>query len=456
MAGLTVEKVIEATAGRLISGDGEAFTGVSIDTRTIKEGDLFFAIKGERFDGHDFLKEALSKGNGAVVDSEPRSVPQSKAVVYVGDTLKALQDLAHFIRKERDIPVIAITGSNGKTTTKEMTYAILSQKHKVLKNEGNLNNHIGLPLTLTRLTKEDDMAVLELGMNAAGEIRRLCEISLPSHGVVTNIGPAHLGMLGSMDAIRNAKLEILPGLSVAVVNADDDLLMSGIKDFKGEAITFSTKKDADVTAEDLRMTDSGSAFKLCIKDKGSVEITLEAHGLFNVYNALAAAAVSSSLGIPLSGIQKGLVAYRPFSMRFEVSRAGGITLINDAYNANPASIKEALRETAAIGAESRFVAVLGDMLELGKFSEDAHRELGSTLSDMNIDVFVAVGELMGLAAEEYIRTERGKSALVHRFKNSCEAGESIMDILKPGDTVLFKGSRSMKLENVIRGVRHAV
>lgn len=451
-----MEKVIEATEGRLISGDGGAFTGVSIDTRTIKEGDLFFAIRGERFDGHDFLKEALSRGMGAVVDTQPLSISESKAVVYVGDTLKALQDLAHFIRKERDIPVIAITGSNGKTTTKEMAYAILSKRYKALKNEGNLNNHIGLPLTLTRLTKDDEAAVLELGMNALGEIRRLCEISLPTHGVVTNIGTAHIGMLGSREAIRDAKLEILPGLRVAVLNADDDLLMSGINDFKGEVITFSIKKAAHVTAKDLSLTEKGSAFTLCIKDKGSIDITLKTHGLFNLYNALAAAAVSSSLGISLSDIKEALEAYRPFPMRFEVSRIGDIILINDAYNANPASINESLKEMAAMGAGSRLVAVLGDMFELGVFAEDAHRELGNTLSDMNIDVFVAVGELMNIAADEYVKARGEKPAPVYRFSSSGEAGENIMDILKPGDTVLFKGSRSMKLENAIRGVRHAV
>lgn len=451
-----MEKVIEATEGKLISGDGAVFSGVSIDTRTIKEGDLFFAIRGERFDGHDFLNEALSKCKGAVVDTRPEAVPESKAVVYVGDTLRALQDLAHFLRKERDIPVVAITGSNGKTTTKEMTYAVLSQRYRVLKNEGNLNNHIGLPLTLTRLAREHDMAVLELGMNAPCEIRRLCEISLPTHGVVTNIGSAHIGMLGSREAIRSAKLEILPGLGVAVVNADDEFLMSGIKDFKGEVITFAISRDADVIAEGLRLTEDGSVFTLFIKNKGSAEIKLGIHGVFNVYNALAAAAVSSSLGISLSGIKEALEAYRPFSMRFEVKKVGGITLINDAYNANPASMEEALKELVLMGVESRLVAVLGDMLELGKFSEEAHRELGCTLSDMDIDVFVAVGELMGIAAEEYIRAMGGRPALVYSFKSSGEAGEDIMDILKPGDTVLFKGSRSMQLEKVIRGVRHAV
>lgn len=456
MAGITVKRVIEATEGKLISGDAGVFTGVSIDTRTISDGDLFFAIKGKRFDGHDFLEDALSKGMGAVVDTEPSSMPESKILVYVEDTLKALQDLACSLRSDKDIPVIAITGSNGKTTTKEMAYEILSKRYRVLKNEGNLNNHIGLPLTLTRLSQDDEVAVLELGMNAEGEIRRLCEISLPSHGVVTNIGSAHLGRLGSYDAIRSAKLEMLPGLAVAVLNADDNFLMSGIKDFKGEVITFSIKNDAHIMAKDLHLTENGSFFTLHLKEGENVEINLNVHGVFNVYNALAAAAVSYSLGISSTGIKEALEAFRPFPMRFEVIRFGSITLINDSYNANPTSIKEALKEMAMIGSGGRLVAVLGDMLELDEFSEDAHRALGKMLFEMGIDVFVAIGELMDFSAGEYVKARGETRTGIYRFSNSEEAGKEIMGILQPGDTVLVKGSRALKLEEVIGGVSNAV
>ncbi len=452
-----MEKVIEATEGRLISGDAGSFSGVSIDTRTAKEGDLYFAIHGERFDGHDFLEDALMRCGGAVVDSEPAALPENKAVIYVEDTLKALQDLAHSLREDRDIPVVAITGSNGKTTVKEMAYAVLSHKYKVLKNEGNLNNHIGLPLTLTRLSEEDEVAVLELGMNAAGEIKKLREISDPSHAVITNIGSAHLGRLGSYEAIRSAKLEILSGTAAAVLNADDNFLMSGIKDFNGEVITFAIRNDADVMARDIRQTEIGSIFTLDIKDDEAVEIEMHVIGRFNIYNALAAAAVSSSLGVSSVDIKEALEAYRPFPMRFEIIKAGEVTVINDSYNANPSSIKEALKEMVAMRHKGRLVALLGDMFELDEFAEEAHRALGKMISEMDIDVFVAVGELMSFAADECISV-RGDDAspVVQQFSSTEEAAENIVSILRPEDTVLVKGSRGMKLENVIGRITDAL
>ncbi|MEK7823299.1 MAG: UDP-N-acetylmuramoyl-tripeptide--D-alanyl-D-alanine ligase, partial [Nitrospirota bacterium] len=312
MAVLTTEEIIEATSGKLLSGDlksPEHFRGVSIDSRTISDGEIFFTLRGQRFDGHDFLKEALLKGDGAVVDIEPQEVSEGKVIIYVEDTLRALQDLAHFLRLKQDIPVIVITGSNGKTTTKEMLYAILSKRFKVIKNEGNLNNHIGLPLSLTRIAPDDEVAVLELGMNASGEIRRLCEIAVPTHGVITNIGSAHIGNLGSLESIRSAKLEILKGLAAIVLNADDSFLMQGYESirtqgsFDARLITFSVNSNSDLRADDVVATDNGSSFKLKLRDGGSISITLNVHGLFNVYNALAASAVCLSLGMSLEEIK---------------------------------------------------------------------------------------------------------------------------------------------------------
>ncbi|MBI4843325.1 MAG: UDP-N-acetylmuramoyl-tripeptide--D-alanyl-D-alanine ligase [Nitrospirae bacterium] len=455
MAGLTVEKVMKATGARLLSGEDGHFSGVSIDTRTISDDELFFALKGERFDGHDFLNEALVRGRGAVIDKAPAVLPKGRAILYAADTLRALQDLACYLRKEFDIPVIAVTGSNGKTTTKEMAYAILSQKYTVLKNEGNLNNHIGLPLTLTKLTENFEAAVLEMGMNAAGEIRRLCEIAIPTHGIVTNIGTAHIGRLGSREAVRSAKLEMLPGLSVAVLNADDEFLMSGLEGFSGKIVTFGIRNEADVMAKRLSVAETGSLFELSLRGEAAVEVNLPVHGLFNVYNALAAAAVSSSLGVSPSAIKNALEGYMPFPMRFEVTRRGGITIINDAYNANPSSIKEALKEMSLMAPEGRRVAVLGDMLELGDFTEEAHRSIGRILLENGVHVFVAVGETMGLAADEFVKGGAAGSSLF-RFGTSEEAGRHIMEILKEGDTALFKGSRSMKMENAIKGVKHAL
>ncbi len=465
---LTVENIIKATGGELLMEGHEAFSGVSIDTRTIQDGDLFFAIRGERFDGHDFLEEALSKGSGAVIDTKPDDLPEGKVLIYVSDTLTSLQDTAHYLREQRDIPVVGVTGSNGKTTTKEMLCSILERKYKTLRNEGNLNNHIGLPLSLMKLEQDDEIIVLEMGMNARGEIRKLCEIARPSHGVITNIGAAHLGMLGSYEAVRAAKLEMVEGLSVVAVNADDSFLMEGvheINDFNGKIITFGLKKtlhgdvsyNADVTAGDLTATDAGTDFLLEIAEKGAVHVSLNVHGLFNIYNALAASAVSSALGMEMEDIKAGLEDYTAFPMRFEITEKNGLTIINDSYNANLSSTKESLMELGRMGPEVRKVAVLGDMLELGTFTDDFHREIGRTIVDMGIDVFIAVGEKMCLAAGECIHC-RGvnKSPAVYCFNDAEHAGQEISGIVQQKDLVLIKGSRSMAMEKIIKDISNAV
>lgn len=467
MANLTTEEIIKATGGKLLSGDlksSEHFRGVSIDSRTISDGEIFFTLRGQRFDGHDFLKEALLKGDGAVVDIEPQEVSERKVIIYVEDTLRALQDLAHFLRLKQDIPVIAITGSNGKTTTKEMLYAILSKRFKVIKNEGNLNNHIGLPLSLTRIAPDDEVAVLELGMNASGEIRRLCEIAVPTYGVITNIGSAHIGNLGSLESIRSAKLEILKGLAVIVLNADDSFLMQGYEStrtqgsFDTRLITFSMHNDSDVKAEDVVINGNGSRFTLKLRDGGSISITLNVHGLFNVYNALAASAVCLSLGMSLEEIKTALEFYKAFPMRFEVVRQNSITLINDSYNANPSSMKEALKELVHMKGEGRAVAVLGDMLELGEFSGKAHSDIIKMAADMGVNIFVAVGEMMNLAAQksrEEINQKPGSNSgfTVYTFNNADEAGQNISGIIKQKDVVLIKGSRVMGMEKIIERIR---
>jgi UDP-N-acetylmuramoyl-tripeptide--D-alanyl-D-alanine ligase len=453
MSVLTVEEIIEATGGELLSENSKTFNGVSIDSRTIADDEVFFAIRGERFDGHDFLEAALDKGRGAIVETRPDLTSKGNVIICVNDTLRSLQDLANFLRRRRNIPVVAVTGSNGKTTTKEMIYVILSGKYKTLKNEGNLNNHIGLPLSLTRLNPDDEVIVLEMGMNAPGEIRRLCEIAVPSHGVITNIGSAHVGKLGSYDAVRDAKLEIIEGLSVAIVNADDNFLMQGleqIKDFKGQIITFAIMNEANIMARNISTTGKGSEFILEIKDTESTPVSLNVHGLFNVYNALAASAVCFSLGMSINEIKTALEAYRAFPMRFEVIRRKGITVINDSYNANPSSMEESIKELVRMCDEGRAVAILGDMRELREFSEYEHRAIGKTVSESGVDIFIAVGEKMSLAAEESIKAKgRNAGPEVINFKDVHEVKKVITDILEQGDTVLIKGSRAMSMERII-------
>lgn len=456
MAALTVRDIIEATGGESLSETGPVLQGVSIDTRTIQPGDIFIALRGERFDGHTFLGDALQKGSGAVVERPGENIPQGKVIICVKDTLRSLQDLARFLRMKRDIPVVAVTGSNGKTTTKEMISSILSRKYKVLKNEGNLNNHIGLPLSLMKLAADDEVVVLEMGMNAPGEIHRLCEIAAPSHGVITNVGTAHVGRLGSYEAVRDAKLELLDHVGLAVINADDAGLMKGVREirgFSGKIVTFAVDRDADVRAADIRSTEQGTGFALQRKNGENIPVLLNVHGIFNVSNAIAAAAVCFSLGIAIEDVKAALESYRPVSMRFEVVRRSGITIINDAYNANPTSMESALRELLRFRAGGRLVAVLGDMKELEEFSEEAHRNTGRLIMELGVDAFVAVGDMMGYAAREVSRLGGGKGAPeIFAFRNINEAAKHLAHICKKGDTVLVKGSRAMAMEKIIEGV----
>jgi len=452
MKGLTTEEIVRATCGELLCGDERGFTGVSIDSRTISGGELFFALKGERFDGHEFVEEALKKGEGAVVDRLPDILPGDKVVIRVRDTLRALQDLAQFYRKGLKAVVIAITGSNGKTTTKEIAYSVLLRNFRCARNEGNLNNHIGLPLSILRVPGDTEVVVLELGMNAKGEIRRLCEIAMPEIGIITNIGTAHIGRLGGMYAIRDAKLEIMDGLKTLIVNADDDFLMDGAGRFGGRLITFAIKNRADIMADEIVRTDTGNNFRLRWKGR-DMDIKLPLHGVFNIYNALAASATGLFLGMDLKDIKEGLESYQAFPMRFNVMRMNDLTIINDSYNANPTSIREALNELVSMKGRGRTVAILGDMHELGDYAEDAHRDVGRLTADMGIDEFVAIGNMMSLAADE---AERNRGRNIHRFRDVDEAKQYIRDMLRPGDIILIKGSRIMGMERLTEVIKDAV
>jgi UDP-N-acetylmuramoyl-tripeptide--D-alanyl-D-alanine ligase len=459
MGSIKVDDILKATGGELLSGNVKSFSGVSIDSRTGQDSEVFIALRGENFDGHNYLEDALSKGSGAVVDMKPEPVPADKVIIHVHDTLRSLQDLAHFLRMKRDVPVVAVTGSNGKTTTKEMIFTIVSSKLKALKNEGNLNNHIGLPLSITRIAGDEDVIILEMGMNAPGERKRLCEIAVPSHGVITNIGSAHVGKLGSYEAVRDAKLEILEGLSVAVINADDVELMNGVglKGFGGQVVTFGIDNDSHIMAKNVKPTDQGSTFEMEISGRESTQVRLNVLGRFNVYNALAASAVSVSLGMGVDEIRAALETYRGVPMRFELIRKKGITVVNDAYNANPSSMEQSIRETLRIRTGGRAVAVLGDMHELDEFSEKAHRNIGTLVSALGLDVFVAVGDMMGLAAEEAVKSRIGKAGPeVYTFNNINDVRTRIMGILKKGDTVLIKGSRSAGMEKIIESITDAL
>lgn len=448
----TLSEILEPTAGRLLVKGTRYFTGISIDSRTIREGELFIALRGERFDGHDFLEPALKKGGGAVVSCPPVIPVMGKSIIHVDNTLRALQSIARHRRLTRDVKVVAITGTNGKTTTKEMIAEILARDYKVLRSRGNLNNQIGLSLSLTRLNSHR-FAVLEMGASRVGDITELSEIARPDICVITNIAPAHLEGFASLDMVRKTKLEIVDYVNTVVVNGVDPylrpVLPELLSDDRFSVITFGLNAGTDVWAEEIRHLKDGIRFKLHLRDAQAAEIKLRIFGLFNVLNALAAASVCSHLGVPLVNIKGALEEFKGVPMRVEIREMRGATVISDLYNANPASMEEAIKELVRMR-QSRAVAVLGDMLELGAYEEEAHRKLGRWLSTHSVDVLITVGELMSYTHEEFngINCMNGKRPSYH-VNTPHEAREILREIVKSGDVVLIKGSRGMKMERIL-------
>ncbi|HEX9019883.1 MAG TPA: UDP-N-acetylmuramoyl-tripeptide--D-alanyl-D-alanine ligase [Nitrospirota bacterium] len=430
--------------------------GVSIDSRSIKEGELFVALKGDRFDGHDYVPEAIRKGawgalvERAALDDKFPSLGGLRNILPVEDTLLALQEMAHLHRKKFSIPVVGITGSNGKTTTKEMIAGILKQKGPVLKNEGNLNNHIGVPLTLLRIEHRHRSAVVEMGMSAPGEIDLLARLASPDIGVITNIGPAHLEFLGSMDKVAEAKGELLDNLKpdgTAVLNADDRYFTTLNKKSGARMLTFGIDVQADVRASDIRQEKHYTDFTI-LTDGPRAKVRLRAVGKYNIYNALAAAAAAIAAGMSLDAVKYGLDDFVPVAMRSEVREVKGRTVLADYYNANPASMEAALTALLSLAAGRKAVAVLGDMLELGDAAAEAHREIGRIAGRLGVGVLIAMGELsndiLKGAREAGIPNDHLFAAGSH-----AEAADLLTRHSKNGDTVLIKGSRGMKMEKIL-------
>jgi UDP-N-acetylmuramoyl-tripeptide--D-alanyl-D-alanine ligase len=455
---LSVEMILEATKGVLMQGDARtSFAGVSTDSRSLKAGELFFALRGEHFDGHRFLAEAMERGGtGAVVDQEiDAPADQGIAVMRVADTLQALGDLAHHWRKRHPIPLVAVVGSNGKTTTKEMAAAILGKKYKVMKNAGNLNNLIGLPLSLLQMNSTDGAAILEMGMNRFGEILRLTEIAAPDLGILTNIAPAHLEGLGSIEGIMEAKGELLQGMGARgrlIFNADDPRVVQLSKGFPGEQTSFGIDNRADWIATDIRTRkDGGVSFQLQ-GPSGQTPVSLQLLGRHQVYNALAAAAAAFHLGAGIDDIKEGLESFAPPAMRMELVTLGkGIKVINDAYNANPQSMDAALLALQE-QAGGRKIAVLSDMWELGAYAEKAHRELGRSVKEYGVDFLMLLGQFAPLVAEG--AEQAGMDPQKIRIgKDHHAVGLHLSGIVKKGDWVLIKGSRIMKMEEIIKELK---
>lgn len=443
-----ISKIAGTINGRLSINKKICAEGVSIDSRTVKKGNIFFAIKGEKFDGHNFVKDAVSKGVSAVVVSEQLPLIRKFPAIYVKDTTTALQDFAKHYRNMFNVKVIGITGSNGKTTTKDILTSVLSQKTSVLSTPGNFNNHIGLPLTLFKLEKRHGYCVLEMGANHKGEIARLCEISSPSAGIITNIGTAHIGNFGSLKNVLKEKTELFNSLGpngIAVINNDDKFITSFIEKINCKKITFGVKNNSDVTACDILLKTGKTTFFLQYK-KRKEKIVLPVAGLFNVYNALAAAGTAVTLGYSVNEITAGIREFVPPSKRMEtINLKNGIVIVNDSYNANPTSMRSAIENFAKIFYNNRKILVLGDMLELGNFEIAEHERIGRFIkTNKYADEVLTVGD-----SAKYIMNKSGGVW----FESKNKLLEYLEKNLKYGDAVFFKASRKIGLDEVVDSLK---
>jgi UDP-N-acetylmuramoyl-tripeptide--D-alanyl-D-alanine ligase len=452
---LTLGWIAGAAAGTLRGRSDTPVRGVVTDSRTMAAGDVFLALRGPRFDGHAFAAEALARGAAGVVVEQAwaEAHPQfDGGVIGVGDTLRALQDVAHAVRVESGAKVVAITGSAGKTTTKESVAALLAARFRVVKNKGNLNNHIGLPLSLMQLTAGPDVAVMELGMNHAGEIRTLVHVASPDIRVWTNVGDAHLGFFASVDAIADAKAEILedarPG-DVLVCGADDPRVMARARSFAGRRITFGETPGADVRARDVQDLGWDGMKARVETPAGTTEIATRLLGRGNLANVLAAAAVALECGVPLDAIRDGAATLRPADRRGVVRHLkGGVTLIDDSYNSSPSALRTALEVMAREQRASGRVAVLGEMLELGDHAMALHAACGVAAAEAGLRLLVAVGGAPARALGEAAIAAGLPSEAVRYFGSSADAAPAVASALHPGDLVLVKGSRGTRCDLV--------
>jgi UDP-N-acetylmuramoyl-tripeptide--D-alanyl-D-alanine ligase len=421
--------------------------------------DLFVAIVGKRLDGHVFVPEAVSQGAAGALVARAKfadCIDSEAPVILANDTTKALQDLARWHRRRFRCPVIAVTGSNGKTTTKDLTWHILSVKYRTLRSEGSKNNHIGLPLTLMGLDQNAEAAVVELGTSAFGEIRDLASICSPDVGCITNIGPAHLEFFETVANVAEAKAELLDGMAEgapAVLNVDDEWYDYLRSRAKGPVVTFGIYRPADFMGEDIHAENGSVTFRLIANPLGARRyVRVPFPGSHNVYNALSAAAIASQLGLGIAEIKEGLAKAALPAMRYEVSTISDITVINDAYNANPVSTRSALASFCEMSVSGKRIFVCGDMLELGPSASEAHRQLGRFIRSLPIDYVIALGNL----APEVLKGAFGNGHRGPRWAG-CGSVEEVVSILKdvavPGDAVLIKGSRANGMERIVDVLR---
>jgi len=444
----TIAEIIEAAKGSLVQGPaGGQVRGVCIDSRIVKKGELFIAVKGEIFDGHDFIDAVLSKGIRVLVVHQSIKVKNSKiSVIRVQDTTRALGDIARFHRQRFKIPVIALTGSAGKTTTKEMITAVLSRKYKVLKNEGTQNNHIGVPLTLLKLKPMHQMAVLECGTNQPGDIAWLADVARPDLGVFTNIGESHLEKLKTISGVLKEKWTLtrfLGSSNTVIINADDASLSKKIRKKNiFNVMTYGLKSKASWRASDIHIH-SGRYLNFKV---GGKTVELNSCGINNVYNALAAISCGKFFRVPLGDIIRALKSFEFPQGRGQIVRLGRGWLINDTYNANPVSMRSALQTLKVIETHSQRIFVAADMLELGSRSRALHQAMGVTIGAAGIDVLITVGRLAALMAAA--AKSRNKKMQVFACRDVESAQKCLAKVFHNGDAVLIKGSRRMRMEQV--------
>jgi len=452
MDATTFEKIAQWSAGRLAAGDPQGtVTSVCTDSRSLKAGDLFVALRGDKFDGHTFVAEASKRGAaGVIVEEFPAELPPGFGVILVKNTLEALQHLGAEYRRSLDIQVIGLTGSNGKTSTKDLTASVLGENFQVTKTDGNFNNHIGVPLTLLRARGSDQIGVFEMGMNHAGEIAPLAAMAAPEVGIITNIGMAHIEFLGSREAIAQEKgmlAEALPPSGTLILSAEDEF---------SPAIAARTKADVvlaginmgEIFASDLRPSASGTKFTINAEGR-TAAAELSVPGEHMVRNAMLAVAAGRAFGLSLEECAAGLAKLRLTKGRLEQKMIRGIQVIDDTYNANPDSVAAALRTLASMPAVGRRIAVLGRMGELGTEAERGHRLVGEVAAQTHVDSVIGVGEEAQWITEA---AWRGGVEKVVRVESTEEATKVLRDLAKAGDLVLIKGSRSARMERIVEGL----
>lgn len=451
MKNLTVENILKITKGELIVGNEKLeCENFSRDTRSIQEGDTYIAIKGEKFDGNIFWKEALKNGADCVIvqdiefSNEELKEFDNKTIIKVEDTMQALYKIASYKRKINNIQVVAITGSVGKTSTKDIVASVVSQKYKTLKTIGNNNNNIGLPFTILRL-KDEEIMILEMGMNHFGEIHLLSEIAKPNICVITNIGTSHIGNLGSKENILKAKLEILDGADnpTIIINNDDELLHKWYLENKDsrKIITYGIENKSDIMAKDMILEQEKSRYK-CNIDGKEIDAEVPIAGRHFVLNSLCATTVGITLNIDVNKIITGIKNVELTKKRMDIKEINGIKVINDAYNASSEAMKASLNYLSSFK-NNRKIAVLGDMFELGEYAEKLHRLVGEEVYKNNIDILVCAGKNAKLIADEALKNGMKKEN-IHYFKEKSNALEFLKNEVKTGDVLLFKASNGMK------------